>query len=209
MKKFKFLGLLILGLFITTGAFAYPSPTYSSYTDKSDRANADFPGTPVRVLKWVRYSQNGVNNTSLVSGDAVIYDTISDDGVSVNTTTLSADMRFAGICVTAIPTSDNTTTTKISDDWGRKNWGWIIVDGPAVANATAGGMNGAVAGDPFVTSTDAVKITTYSAMTVDVTGAAASTTNTKIAKAGAARGGFFLDTVVASDTTAKVFVKSN
>ena len=78
-------------------------------------------GEPTRVLKLVRFVSNDANVTGVVSGDAVCYSVISDDGVSVIKTATSADGSFAGISAMSISTADATSTTAY-DDTGRRNW---------------------------------------------------------------------------------------
>ena len=129
----------------------------------------------------------------------MLFRSISDDGVSVNLTTTSADGAFAGFAVVAIPTAEASSTT-IYDDEGRRNWGWIIVHGPMTANITAGGTSAAGVGKAFITSTDAAKIAGYPTAAADAGWVTTAT------QSGTSVGGFFLDAPAAGDTTAEVFI---
>jgi hypothetical protein len=187
--------------FCTVGvANAYPDdPTYATWTDKSGKVTKQ--GNPVRVLKMVRLADNRDIGVSVVSGDALVYSLVSDDGVSVALTTTSADGALAGIAATAILTSDSLNTNSARDDAGRRNWGWIVVHGPADANVSAGGTNGNSAGDLFITSTDSGKITALQ------TGAASTAVTVALLDDVKGAGGFFMDAASGSATKTKVFVE--
>ena len=191
---------LILALFtmcVVCSANAYAAdPQFRTWTDKS--MMTDKQGTPVRVLKRVRFASNDANAVGIVSGDAVKYDTVSDDGVTVAFATTSKDGAFAGIAVTTIQTADSASASA-QDDAGRRNWGWIIVHGPANANVTAAGTNNNAVGAVLITSRDQGKVTTFETPTGSV-----ASLDTAIAAANS--GGFFYDAASASDTTVEVFV---
>ena len=123
---------------------------------------------------------------------------VSDDGITIGTTTTSADTAFAGILATSISSGD-ATSTSFRDDRGRRNWGWVIVHGPANANVTAGGTSAHSVGDPMITSTDVAKVTTYRNETLPTLG------KTILVQAYAAKG-YFMDAAVAANTVEEVFV---
>lgn len=201
MKRYLYALSLLAGLFLSTLSYAYPSPTYSEWTDIS-RNNSR--ATAVRELKLVRFGLAGPSSVGVVSGEAVIYDVASDDGVTVALTTTSADRAFAGIAVTAISTSDNSSGTSAFDDIGRRNWGWIIVHGPALAKVSPGGTNGNLAKALFVTSVDSGAITGVEVATVlPVVGSIA-----QYSAVAQASGGFFLDNADTSSSLVEVFVKA-
>lgn len=198
MKKLYSLFLAALLVAVSVPAFAIDDPTFANYIKK--RAEGAKFADASRGVRLVRFSNNGLNASSLVSGDAVVWDTVSDDGVSVRTTTTSADGAFAGIVCTTIPTSDASTGTSAYDDLGRRNWGWIVVEGFMTARATAGGTNGNSAGDIFITSTDSGVITTLE-------NAGGNSTANQIQRAVRGRGGFFFDAGDGSSTTYEVYVQ--
>src|SRR3990167_2974383 len=148
-KLFAFSLALLFASALCGISFAADDPTFPMWKNKSDKTGDSHP---VRVLKMVRNPAREQNTDTLDSGDAVVYSLVSDDGISIATTTTSADGAFAGILVTAIPTGD-ANSTNFRDDRGRRNWGWAIVHGPVAVDVSAGGTNGNAAGDIFITST--------------------------------------------------------
>ena len=133
MKKRLFAFIAIA--FLISGGVAY------SYEEGSSaNAKEDHPGSaadPVRVYTLVRYPDANPNTTSLSSGDVVIWDLASDDGVSVNLNSvvglagavLSND-AVAGVAVDTIPTSEpNTGGNTAVQDIGKRNWGYIQIYG--------------------------------------------------------------------------------
>lgn len=184
---------------LACGVAIAAEPTYESWTDKSQYAARQ--GTAVRVLKRVRYVSRDANSTSLVSGDAASYSVISDDGVSVTRPTVSADGSFAGIIVTTIQTADSDSVVA-QDDAGERNWGYMIVHGPASANMTAGGGNGCGTGDIFITSVDESNVTT---LQFTAAGTAATVAHVNTAVRG--KGGFFMDACDGTATVIDVFVE--
>lgn len=157
-------------------------------------------GEAVRLLKLVRFVDGTEDTASLASGDAVSYSLVSDDGVSVIESTSSADGAFAGISAMTIQTADGDATTAY-DDTGRRNWGWIIVHGPANANLTAAGSNGAAAGDGFITSNDDGVVTA-------IEGGTGTLSRADALRIVAGSGGFFMDAPGTSDTSVEVFVEN-
>ena len=191
------LALFTLCVVCSAGNSYAAEPTYETWTDKSVHTNKQ--GTPVRVLKRVRFASRDANAVGIVSGDAVIYDTVSDDGVTIAFTTTSKDGAFAGIAVTTIQTADSASANA-QEDAGKRNWGWIIVHGPANANVTASGTNANAVGNPLITSRDQGKVTTLEAPR----GAGAASLDTAFAASNS--GGFFYDAADGSSTTVDVFV---
>lgn len=200
MKKNLF---LLLSAFVLVGgiAYAYPDdPTYQSWTNKSDKVVRQ--GTAVRELKMVRFVSQAQNGPNVASGDALVYSVVSDDGVSVALTTTSVDGAFAGIAATAILTSDVTGSASAQDDAGRRNWGWIVVHGPAVAKISANhaGTNAHSAGDAFLTSSDSGAINGLNTVSQGDTNL--------IARRLSGVGGFFFNAGDASSTTTDVMVEN-
>lgn len=201
--KLKFLALSLVAVLAASGtALAINSPDDVGQIKRVIGARQD---EPTRVYKLVRNPNRGANGvgeaTGFASNDVVVYDVISDDGITVNYTTTSCDNTVAGIVAMTIPSGDNgTLPTSAADDIGRRNWGYIIVHGPAVAKVTTGGGTGGhSAGDPWFTSTDTGAAAGLQSMTN------IGATNAVQKKLGA-RGGFFYDAAVTADSTAQVFV---
>lgn len=129
MRKL-FAALLVTALALGGGmAFAY---------DEGTEANVKLKGagpgfSPVRVYQLVRYANQGNDVASLGNGDVVIWDPVSDDGVTIDLVGSHTDIStssdaVAGVVVGTIPTSDLTGNT-VSGDYGQRNWGYIQVYG--------------------------------------------------------------------------------
>lgn len=205
MRKLYILAVAIFAITLSQPAFAINEPSFANQEKKS--MPGALQGEPIRVVKLVRYSTRGNSTTSLTSGDAVVYDTVSDDGISVRRTTSSGDGAFAGITAVTILTADSNASSAF-DDAGLRNWGWIVVHGPMVANAGTGGTNGNAVGDFFITSVDAGSVTTLELSR----GIAGVTVDTAVMrselKRTAAAGGFFLDAADGTSTSYEVFVEN-
>lgn len=194
----KILSLMAVAILVSGVAFAYPEPTMEGARKVNNLANDQ--KSAYREIKLVRW--NGINLPWPTSGDALVYDLNSDDGVTVKFTTTSADGGFAGICVTQIPSVDSVGPN-FGDDAGRANWGYIVIHGPANANVTAGGTNANGAGDAFITSTDSGKI----AGLRDPAGTS-NVTQIGLVQAVRGTGGFFMDAADSSSTQVEVFVEN-
>ena len=200
MKKLNLIALLLIsGLIVSSSAYATtPNPDQPGIVKKLTGTTG---WEPTRVYKLVRNASRDANTSGIVSRDVTVYSTISDDGVTVTLTLSSADTAVAGIAVTTIETSDATGTDNSAQaDYGRRNWGWIQVHGPTFARVKAGGANGALAGDAWITSRDLGAITAFPTLVSN------ANSITVAGKSAAARGGFFFDDVAAADTQAEVFV---
>lgn len=196
MKSIKILAISLAAVFMSFGvAFATDQPTTIG---EIKRVTGARQAEPTRTFKLVRYSAQ--NLPAIAAGDAVVYDTISDDGVTVRLTTTSADGAIAGIAVTAIQTCDNANNTTASDDEGKRNWGYIQVHGPVSAKVSAGGTNGNAVGDFFITSGDSGAVTT-----IQNRGSALAASANGLREV-AANGGFFLDAADGTSTTSDVFL---
>ena len=146
----KLLSVFILLSALTVPAFSYDHPLVAGNIEQSNGTAAD----GVRVYRLVRNPicpplatvQTGIMNSS----DAVLWDLVSDDGVSVNYPSrlgisTSSD-AIAGILVTSIPSAEGINSA--SNDLGRRNWGYIQIYGKCYASFDALG-GGAVVGQGF------------------------------------------------------------
>ncbi len=144
-------------------------------------------GVATKVFILVRNGDRTADTSALNSGDVVVWDTNSDDGITVTTTTISHDGAVAGILVTALETADTGSITA-ADDTGRRNWGYAQVYGVVLANSGVGGVNNVIAGGLVITSGDAGSIT---AIEIDLS---SDTTGVMTAySAAAATIGFFMN----------------
>ena len=201
---------LTLGALVSVPAFAIDDPSYRNVIKLQTVGQTQ--GEAVRVIKLVRYVSSDDNATSLVSGDAVSYSLLaaSDDGVSVARVITTADGAFAGIVCMTIQTGDSTGTSAY-DDVGRRNWGWVTVNGYAIASSGAGGTNNHAAGDPFYTSRTEGGVATLESVSVSGDNAAVATANANYLrqwKASSNVGGFFMDAADGSATTWEVYVEN-
>jgi len=139
MKKL-FYSFLLASFLIGGGvAIAYNDGSAVNNKEASGGSAAD----PVRVYTLVRYPNTTDVGVALSAGDVVIWDCVSDDGVTVNLVTVAGSSdAVAGVVVSStIPTADQANTA--AGDIGRRNWGYIqtygvnstvnIISGPAVA----------------------------------------------------------------------------
>lgn len=187
MRKL-FLAMLLMVMACST-SFAFDEFTGNSNTQLRNVGGRQ--SDPVVVLKLVRNASRDaaatgfISTTGFQSGDALIYDLNSDDGVTVSYTIVSGDAAFAGIAAGLIPSAD-TASSAVSDDNGRRNWGWIVINGRCLAKTTAGGAGAPTAGQPFYTSTDTGAITSY-------TGATTGTYVDAVVVAKKRAGGFFFN----------------
>ena len=108
-------------------AFAVQSPGHG---DKLNQGG--LPSDPGKIFRLVRYVavDNDVNASTLTADSLVVWDTVSDDGVTVTTTTTSGDAAVAGIIPIAIQTPDTLGRTAFQDV-GKRNWGWVQTYGLA------------------------------------------------------------------------------
>lgn len=157
--------------------------------------------TPTKRYVIVRYAEQAQNALAIYSGDVVVWDSNSDDGVTVDVTTNSFDGAIAGIAVTSLETADSIGNTA-ADHAGRRNYGVIQVYGRALANIVSASVNSAAVGDPFGTSKVAGQITTFEAFTADEAGVI-----TEAIEAATGAGGFFYDTPASGDRQAEVFIR--
>lgn len=139
----RLLSLFAIGFLLAGGvAHAYSDGGLINVKEQSSGANSD----PVRVYRLIRYPETDANGTSLTAGDVVVWDCVSDDGVTVNViaTTNSAD-AVAGVVVATIATGEvGSAGNTAVQDLGKRNWGYIQVKGfcSFVNVAPAGGAAG-------------------------------------------------------------------
>ena len=210
MKKILIVLTLLSFLFGGGVAYAVDSPVEPGVIKRITGASQD---TTYRAYKLVRFGMTQQDTASISADSLVIWDVVSDDGVTISETTLSGDGAIAGIVATTIQTSDNRSGTSAADDAGRRNWGYVQVEGKSTVRVLAGGTNNHSAGDMFITSTDASRATSLERVSFDTSGAttvARATVNndyvTRQLKAAGSRGGFFLDPASATRTTEEVIL---
>ena len=135
----------------------------------------------------VKYFIARVGSNQIVSKDrVVVYDTTSDDGVTVRMTTTSLDRLVAGITMEAITGVSDDTVTNNRGNWGRvQTWGYHSGAVPkAVGDQTTVGaafctssLQGYVAPCPILASKDN---TVVAGSAFDATAEAADTTGIEL-----------------------------
>ena len=135
----KLFVLLLAVLFFAGAAYGaeIPTPAYEHIVIEAARG-AD-PAKPAQVVKLVRYGRagHGILDNKLSSGDVVVWDTSSNDGVTVSACVTSNDNAYAGVLVTDILTAGSGVIDK-----NDKNWGYICVRGYCLANIAEGATVG-------------------------------------------------------------------
>ena len=186
----KLIGLLILSLSLcgTALAVTYDEGTFANTKDDHPGSAAD----PVRVYQLVRFGLYGNSTQPVSNGDVLIWDLVSDDGVTVGrvgaSTAVSVD-AVAGVAVGVIATADNQSSSA-ANDLGRRNWGFIQVYGLHTA-----------------VQVDASSITLGNALEASATASKAGVANCTVGSTCAGAFGFAYDTSSATGT-AEVFIRA-
>lgn len=112
-------------------------------------------------------ARNSMASTAISKDQVVVWDAISKDGVSVRTTTTSADGLVAGIALDNIPAASDDNTAAV--DESNPNWGriqtWGLYDNALIAggNSFASGARLCASGtagrlSACTTSTDGTQV---------------------------------------------------
>ena len=187
----KIISLILISLLIGGNAFAVTSPGVGDILGAGQ-----FPSDPGRTFRLVRYVPTGGNDNipSLTADSAVIWSRVSDDGVTITTTTQTTDSGFAGIVPNAISTPDfGSLGALVSADIGRRNWGYVQVYG--LSQGTMNTVYAVAAGDAIGTASEAGRIGVFNASAT--------------AGSGLTQGnmGFALDAIAASGTNGAIFLR--
>ena len=193
MKNLKMLLAIMFALLL--GATVSYAATAGNKLDpgKGNIVKKTFDWTAEKTFRLVRYvpAAGTQNAATLDQYSIVVWDTVSDDGVTVTTTTTSGSNAVAGIIVQNALTPP-ALGLSAQDDAGKRNWTWLQTYGYSKTIAENGGLLGV--GDTFGTSTTAGKSNVFvlGTTTVGVRGDA----------------GFAYDTATGDgSTTSEVFVK--
>lgn len=112
-----------------------------------------------RLVRFVPTSGND-NSVGLTTDSVVVWDTTSDDGVTVTTTTTSGDNGIAGVIVsTALTPEFGALGSTAAVDAGRRNWCWLQTYG--LATPFAGTSLTSAVNDKFGTSTTVGAVSTF------------------------------------------------
>ena len=172
MKKISILlvALLVLGL----ASLSYAdTPAGDGFEILGQGGQAGL--TPGTLVVRVRYGLRGLSNPSLASGDVVIWDTNSSDGLTISACITSNDTTYAGVLTSTIQTADSSTVRRNARNWGTmavKGFALAKMDGPStggqllVPSAQDGGVPAAfTTADKYIAITS---ISVYSSMDVGV-----------------------------------------
>lgn len=127
MRRILFLALAIV-LLAGSAQAATPYPDGNNILYAQQGGDND---KPTRTVVRVRYGLADPNSPTLTSGDVVVWDTTSADGITVSACIASNDSAIAGVLVTPLQTADATSVVQSA-----RNWGYIAVQGYALVNAS-------------------------------------------------------------------------
>jgi len=135
MKKYLF--AFVAMTLMAGNAYALNSPD-----DPGTYEGAGFTrDTDPKVYRIVRNPLSGVDSSAFATGDVLIWDTISQDGVTVNlvgNTDISvSNDAVAGVAVASIPTAGLAVAVDAKSDRNKDNWGVMITRGRALTTAGA------------------------------------------------------------------------
>jgi hypothetical protein len=137
MNKKIFLLFIAVLLLLGGLPLVYAAPASQNIRDFSGSGGASGITPPTEVVR-VRYGASGNSIAGLSSGDVVVWDLNSADGITISRCTVTNAMSYAGVLVTDIATADSSSVLGSS-----RNWGYMAVKGYVLANidtsaATAG-----------------------------------------------------------------------
>ena len=159
----KRLFLICLAILLIAGIAFAATPGYRQNPGTGDiLGQGKYQQDPHKIFRMVRYVPvTYAGATTLAADSIVVWDTGEDDGVTVTTTTLSADTTVAGIIVTQALTPD-TDGNDAEDDVGQGNWTWLQTYGLSQVNLATG--SNSQAGSAMGTSTTAGEATVFSVL---------------------------------------------
>lgn len=165
MKKMNRFLFLVIGLLVLVTGQAMATQSEGTVGANAKR---EIPGAlgyvPYKEIQLVRYAENkDAAGNDLSAGDVVVWDCVSDDGVTIALVggTNSADAVAGVVVSTHIQTADSTGTTP-GIDYGRRNWGWIQVRGfntNVNMVGTAPGAGGAIKASDTARNAERINIT--------------------------------------------------
>lgn len=191
----KFLVLLVAVLFSCGIAFASDNALSKSPGAGDIMFQGNLVSDPGKIFRVVRYIPENpgataalsANCPSLTADSIVVWDDLSDDGVTITTTIISGDATVAGIVPITILTPDVIGQTA-AKDLGRRNWGWLQTYGKSEAT---------------ISSLSAISAAGVKLGTGTFPGTSTGTTGAADTSKAA---GFFYDSALASATDVEVFL---
>lgn len=202
MNKIFSLTLAFLIMFLSgmalNGNKAFADVQIDSGQEKSTTKRVFFIG------RYARTNAIATNGNVISTDRVVVWDSVSDDGVTVNLSTTSYDALVAGVTLDEIPGSSRDNSA--ANDLGYNNWGRILVYG---RHATVSWDQSTVDGGSFTVGSK-VAVSTKLGGTAGIfapntspDGTAAGYRSTAISYDSF---GVLLDAPAAGDKTADIFV---
>ncbi len=165
------------------------SPGIGENKSSAQGGTQSAPGKTFRMVRYVP-AAGTANSATLVTESIVVYDIISDDGVTVTTTTTSYDSAVAGI-IAQVALTPVTLSNTAAQDRGNRNWTWLQTHGLAQVRV----------------QTDTSTVTAGDAMSCgDVAGEAADYVGGGTDASTQGNAGFFYDTAAAGTDDVECFV---
>ena len=114
-----------------------------------------YPQDPDKTFRLVRYCcPEALSYNTLSASSIVIWSLLSDDGITVTTTTTSGETAVAGVIVMDVsPDVKLRDAVTVTRDVGNHNWTWLQTYGKAMVQWQGNGA-ASLAGEAFGTSTD-------------------------------------------------------
>lgn len=135
----KYIIAVIALLVLATGSLAHAYSEGSA--SPSAKRETGAPGyVPYKEVQLVRFAENAPSSVGLSAGDVVLWNVVSDDGVTVQlfASGMSVD-AVAGVVVSPTIGTCETVGTTPGIDYGRRNWGFMQTRGLCpVVNIDAG-----------------------------------------------------------------------
>lgn len=169
MKKIMTIVIVVLvAVMMGTSAFAKPN---ISGGNGDIMGQGKFPSDPHKIFRLVRYipASGGPDSGTLAAESIVVWDTTSDDGVTVTTSTTSYDSAVAGILVLeGITPEISTNGWSAVSSIGRRSWTWLQTYGKAQVRVQSDSSE-VDAGDAMGCGDDAGEATDFLPSVTDAT----------------------------------------
>lgn len=136
----KLFVILIATLLVGGVAFGEGVPQPSAVGVSRIKAVGTLPSDPQSQILLVRYGNRFADSAKISSGDVVVWDLNSADGVTISQCVVANAVSYAGVAVTDILTATNSSV-----DPNDRNWGYIAVKGYCLAKVdTSDAVTGGV-----------------------------------------------------------------
>ena len=183
---------VLLAIFFLAGVAFAETPGYRQDPGTGDiLGQGKYQSDAHKIFRMVRYVPVTYDGATTLAADSiVVWNLVSDDGVTITTSTTSYDSAIAGITVTQALTPDTDGNTAVQDV-GQGNWTWLQTYGSCQVNL-ATSVTPVTAGDAMATSTVAGESAPF----------VSSTTNARAQ----GNAGFFYDAATAGDNDVQCFL---